>query len=62
MKVKIVKDHPVYSGTVEVDEARGQYLINVGIAEKAKAEKKEVKQAVEEKVEEFKPKSTKKVK
>ena len=50
MKVKIIKDHPVYSGTVEVDEARGQYLISVGVAEKAKAEKKEVKE-VEEKVE-----------
>lgn len=51
MKVKIIKDHPTYSGTVEVDEARGKYLIAVGAAEevKAKKEKKEVEEEVTEK-------------
>jgi hypothetical protein len=53
MKIKIIKDHPEYKGTVEVDEERGNYLIRVGVAEKVESkkapEKVEVKKGKEKK-------------
>lgn len=46
MKIKVVKDHSNYDfGEHEVTEERGNYLINIGIAEKVEAEpdpKKEI--------------------
>ena len=59
MKVNIIKEHAFYPlGEADVSEARGNYLICVGIAEKAK-EKKEFKPAIE-KVEITKPATKKK--
>jgi len=46
MKVKIIKPHHVYKGTVDVEEERAAYLISMGIAE-AIGEKKEGKAAPE---------------
>lgn len=44
MKVKIIKDHYLYSGTVDLDEARAKYLVAVGVAEEVKSKKKEVEE------------------
>lgn len=42
MKVKIIKDHHHYSlGEHEVEEGRGIYLIQTGIAEEVKEKAKE---------------------
>lgn len=44
MKVKIIKPHHTYAGTVDVDDARAKYLVRMGIAEIEKGNKREHKE------------------
>jgi len=39
MKVKIIKDHHLYSGVVDLEEGEANYLRLTGVAEQVKEEK-----------------------
>lgn len=43
MKIKIIKPHHVYKGTVNLTKGEANYLLRVGVAEEVKEKAKEDK-------------------